>query len=115
MIELACRDVVFHFNTRHLKDSSIPMWVVKTKGESYYVNHVESDVPWSTKETPDNKHTKGSLKFKDVFLLINSENDAIISKLTPEIEERIKAKNRDPVRLLYEHHRGHEQDHDFSP
>ena len=42
------------------------MWVVKCKGETHYVNHVTSTAPWSTKETPDNPHTKGALKFKNV-------------------------------------------------
>jgi hypothetical protein len=59
-------EIILHFNKMHLQDSSIPMWVIKAKGETYYVNHVdvESGVGFSTKETPDNIHTKGSLKFK---------------------------------------------------
>jgi hypothetical protein len=41
------------------------MWVIKTKGQTYYVEHVDfENVSFSTKETPDNPHTKGSLKFK---------------------------------------------------
>ncbi len=80
--ELACKDVVFHFNKKHLEDPSIPMWVLKTKGESYYVNHVDCSIPWSTKETPDNSHTKGSLKVKDCLLVIDDENNASLSKLT---------------------------------
>lgn len=40
------------------------MWVLKMKGKTYYVDHVDADAPWSTKETPDNSPTKGSLKFK---------------------------------------------------
>lgn len=48
-----------------MKDPSIPMWVIKTKGETHYVEHVDfENVSFSTKETPDNLHTKGSLKFK---------------------------------------------------
>lgn len=63
---------MFHFNKGHLADPQIPMWVVKTKGESYYVNHVVSNAPWSTKETPDNPSTKGSLKFKNVDITIEN-------------------------------------------
>lgn len=57
---------MFHFNKANLQDPSIPMWVIKCKGETYYVNHVdvEPGVGFSTKETPDNPHTKGSIKFK---------------------------------------------------
>jgi hypothetical protein len=52
------------------------MWVIKTKGETYYVKHVTSFVGWSTKEAPDNEHTKGSIKLKNVMLTI--ENDEAI-------------------------------------
>lgn len=48
------------------------MWVIKTKGETYYVNHLDSMVGFSTKETPDNNHTKGSLKFKNVDIKIEN-------------------------------------------
>lgn len=61
----------------HLSDSTIPMWVVKCKGETYYVNHLDSKVGFSTKETPDNPHTKGSLKFKGK-LSIDENNVAYI-------------------------------------
>lgn len=41
------------------------MWVIKTKGRTYYVEHVIFDnVSFETKETPDNPHTKGSIKVK---------------------------------------------------
>ena len=62
---------MFHFNKKHLEDPAIPMWVLKTKGESYYVHHVDCNMSWSTKETPDNSHTKGSLKVKDCLLVID--------------------------------------------
>lgn len=52
------------------------MWTLKTKGETYYVKHVTAHVGWSTKETPDNEHTKGSLKFKNVTVTI--ENDEAV-------------------------------------
>ena len=84
--ELACKDVVFHFNKKHLEDPAIPMWVLKTKGESYYVNHVDCNMPWSTKETPDNSHTKGSLKVKDCLLVIDDEN-IVGKRLKPALEK----------------------------
>ena len=60
MLNLTGRnEIIFHFNKKHLEDANIPMWVIKTKGESYYVNHVEvlAGVGFNTKETPDNPHT----------------------------------------------------------
>jgi len=72
---------VFHFNKGHLEDPTIPMWVVKAHGVTFYVNHVTADMPWSTKETPGNEKTKGSIKFKRCKLTIDPDNNATISKL----------------------------------
>lgn len=91
-IEYACRDVVFHFNKKHLEDSTIPMWVLKTHGETFYVNHVDANMPWSTKETPDNDRTKGSLKFKEALLVIDDDNCATLSELT--IFDKIRLRNQ---------------------
>ena len=83
---------MFHFNKKHLEDQTIPMWVLKFHGETYYVNHVDCSVPWSTKETPDNSHTKGSLKVKDCLLTIDEENCATISTLS--IFDKIRLRNQ---------------------
>lgn len=68
------------------------MWVVKTHGETFYVNHVDCEIPWSTKETPDNSHTKGSIKVKDALLIINDANEATLTKLT--IYDKIRLRNQ---------------------
>jgi hypothetical protein len=75
---------VFHFNKGHLANPEIPMWVLKTKSESYYVNHVTASCSWTTKETPDNPTTKGSLKFKNVNVEIDENGEAtILESLVP--------------------------------
>lgn len=91
-IEYACRDVVFHFNKRHLEDETVPMWVLKTHGETFYVNHVDCEIPWSTKETPDNNHTKGSIKVKDALMRIDKDNTATLTKLT--VFDKIRLRNQ---------------------
>lgn len=92
-IELACKDLVFHFNKGHLADPTIPMWIVKAKGESYYVHHVDCNAPWSTKETPNNNSTKGSIKIKNCLLVIDQENNATITTLTEEDKKRLGPKS----------------------
>lgn len=74
-----CKEIIFHFNKAHLADQRIPAWVVKTKGQTYYVEHVECNAPWTTKETPDSPHTKGSIKLKHVDLSI-SDGLAIVTE-----------------------------------
>ena len=81
MLNIECKEAVFHFNKGHLSDPTIPMWVIKAKGVSHYVNHVDCNVPWSTKETPDNPTTKGSLKFKNCSLTIDDEKCATLTPL----------------------------------
>ncbi len=73
---------MFHFNKKHLQDPTIPMWVVKCRGDTYYVNYVEVSpgVGFSTKETPNNPHTKGSIKFK-ANLMIEEKNNIINAKI----------------------------------
>jgi len=56
------------------------MWIIKTKGETYYINHLTADCPWSTKETPDNSATKGSIKFKNCRIQIDENLEATITK-----------------------------------
>jgi len=73
------KEVIFHFNKKHLQDPSVPMWILKMKGQTFYVNHVDADAPWSTKETPDNDHTKGSLKFKHVNVEMSNDTAIIRS------------------------------------
>lgn len=75
-------EIILHFNKMHLQDSTIPMWVVKAKGQTYYVDHVDMDsgIGFSTKETPDNPSTKGSLKFKGK-LDITEENNSVNARI----------------------------------
>ena len=83
---------MFHFNKKHLEDETIPMWVIKTHGETFYVQHVDCTIPWSTKETPDNSHTKGSIKVKDALLQIDDDNCATLSKLN--FVDKIRLRNQ---------------------
>lgn len=71
---------MFHFNKGHLANPDIPMWVIKAKGQSYYVHHVDCAAPFSTKETPDNPTTKGSLKFRNVDVFIDEDQNARVAQ-----------------------------------
>lgn len=73
--------IVFHYNKAHNTNPEIPCWIIKHKGITYYVHHLDSKVGFSTKETPDNPHTKGALQFKGKLRII--EKNGIV---TAEIE-----------------------------
>jgi hypothetical protein len=53
---------------------------------------VECNVPWSTKETPDNPSTKGSIKVKNVLVTIDAENNANLTNLT--IFDKVRLRNQ---------------------
>ena len=77
------------------------MWVIKTHGESFYVNHVTSELKWSTKETPDNERTKGSIKFKECLLTIDPDNNATIGTLTLFDKVRLRNQKLGITRILF--------------
>ena len=97
MIEIAAKEVVFHFNKKHLEDASIAPWVLKCNGKSWYVNHVTCELPWSTKETPHNSHTKGAIKVKRAWVQIDEHNNATLFKLTREHEQLAKMKQQQAI------------------
>lgn len=73
--------IIFHFNKAHLVDNKIPMWILKFKGKTFYIDHLESNIGFKTKETPNNEHTKGSLLFRGKLEIktIDSKNIAFIT------------------------------------
>lgn len=98
MLEIAANECVFHFNKKFLEDPTTPMWVIKTRGKTYYVNHVSANIPWSTKETIDSSHTKGSIKFKKVLIQIDNDNNAELLPLT--IKDIARLKTQKYTRIL---------------
>ena len=78
------------------------MWVLKFHGETYYVNHVDAQLHWSTKETPDNSHTKGSLKFKNALVTINEQNEATLTELTIFDKIRLRNQKLGITRIIFE-------------
>lgn len=76
------------------------MWILKLKGESYYVEHVDCKIGWSTKETPDNSHTKGSIKIKNCLLVIDEDNCATITELTHYDKIRLRNREKGITRII---------------
>jgi hypothetical protein len=76
-----CDRVDFHFNKKHLEYSWIPMWVLKTKGKTFYVHHVNALCPWTTRETPENDATKGSIRLRNCSLEIDAEGVATLKAI----------------------------------
>ena len=99
MIEKSAKTMLFHFNKKHLEDSTIPMWVLIFSGETFYVNHVDCQVPWSTKERLEHSSTKGAITIKDALITINDENEATITNLTEVDKTRLKNIERGITRV----------------
>ena len=76
------------------------MWIVMAKGQTYYVEHVQANIPWTTKETPDNIRTKGAIKFRECLVTISDDNCASISLLTKTDVARINNLARGITRII---------------
>lgn len=72
--------VIFHFNKASLADPNLPPWTIKARGQTHYVWHLDSEVGFSTKETPNNPHTKGSIQFRGTLVLFN-DNGRLCARL----------------------------------
>lgn len=70
--------IVAHFNKAHNQDpANIPPWVIKVKGQTFYVHHFEVDpgIGFSSKETPESPHTKASLLFKGCLTIYQTDGN----------------------------------------
>lgn len=72
--------VDFHYNKASNDFADIPMWVVKAKGQTFYVDNVSANAPWSTHNRPQHS-TRGMMRFKKCNLFLTEENEAIIEKV----------------------------------
>ena len=74
-----CKNIDFHFNKGHIEFPFLPMWTIRAKGRSYYVQEVEFDVPCTTRERATGS-TKGVLRFTRGHVMIDNDGVAKITK-----------------------------------
>lgn len=80
-----CPVIDFHFNKIAIEFPWMPVWTLKTKGKTFYLPHVDfRNVSLSTRETPDHPATKGSLRFRHCYLVIDKDGTAIMSQVAHE-------------------------------
>lgn len=72
-----CKNVDFHYNKVHSEYDFMPMWTLRVKGRSYYVNEIESFAPWTTRERASGS-TKGVLRFPKCRIAISKDGVANI-------------------------------------
>jgi hypothetical protein len=73
-----CRNIDFHFNKGSLEFPFLPMWTLKTKGKTFYINHIDANIPWSTRELPEGS-TRGMIRLKNGDITIDAEGNATIN------------------------------------
>lgn len=85
-----CPSIDFHFNKGSIEFPQLPSWVIKAKGQSFYVHHVDfSEAQGTTRETPDHPSTKGSIRFRRCSLTLSPDGTAKISR--PEVADVARA------------------------
>ena len=73
-----CRTIDFHFNKISLEFDFMPMWALKTKGMTFYINHIEANIPWSTRELPEGA-TRGMIRLRNADISIDASGVATIN------------------------------------
>jgi hypothetical protein len=74
-----CRNIDFHFNKVSIQFPFMPKWVLKTKGKTYYVSHIDANVAWNTREL-DAGSTLGMIRFKRANVVIDQEGTALLTE-----------------------------------
>lgn len=78
-LQVEAKNIDFHFNKKSMEFDFVPMWVVKARGKTFYVHHMDCQTGFTTRETPEHPSTKGSLRVKRGTLSITAEGHAVIS------------------------------------
>lgn len=69
----------FHFNRGAIEFPFLPMWTLKTRGKTYYIQHLDaSGVVMTTRETPEHPSTKGAIRFRRGRLTLNPDGTATL-------------------------------------
>lgn len=75
----------FHFNKAHIAFPEIlPRWMIKANGKTLYIDHLDSQVGFSTREL-DEGSTLGMIRFRNVSMTIDESG-------TAHLTERVKLK-----------------------
>lgn len=74
-----CRTIDFHFNKGSLEFPFLPMWTLKAQGKTFYIHHLDANVPFSTRELPEGS-TRGMIRFRNCDLTIDAEGTAHITE-----------------------------------
>jgi hypothetical protein len=74
-----CRNIDVHFNKISIQFPFMPKWVLKTKGKTYYVTHIDAKVAWSTREL-ESGPTLGMIRFKRANISIDQEGTALLTE-----------------------------------
>lgn len=67
------------FNKASIQYPVLPKWVLKTKGKSFYVDHIDADLPWNTREL-DSGPTLGMIRFRKCQISISADRVATLRK-----------------------------------
>lgn len=65
------------FNKASIEYPVLPKWVLKNKGKSYYVDHIDADLPWNTREL-DSGPTLGMIRFRKCQIDISADRVATL-------------------------------------
>ena len=78
-LRLDTRVADFAYNRIHNEFDFMPRWLIKASGKTYYINHLDAEIGFTTKEMVDPR-TKGMLRFRNTRLEIDTDANATVRK-----------------------------------
>ncbi len=76
-LTLEARVVDFHFNKITLEFGFMPRWVLKANGKSFYIDHIDAQMGFSTRELEQGS-TLGMLRFRNCHITIDESGTATL-------------------------------------
>lgn len=77
-LTISANRVDFSYNRGHNEFAFLPRWIVKMKGKTYYIDHIDSKVGFNTREL-DGGSTRGMLRFNHCVVHISADRTATIT------------------------------------
>lgn len=77
-----------HFNKGSIEFAFLPKWTVKAQGKSYYVEHIDARMGFSTRELEEGS-TRGMLRFRNVTMTIDETGTAILTNKIVRTEKKL--------------------------
>lgn len=84
-LTIEARVADFHFNKVAVEFSFMPKWVMKANGRTFYIEHLDAQMGFSTREL-EKGSTLGMLRFRNCSITLDGSNTATLTPKANKLE-----------------------------